>query len=371
MTDEVTKAPRKLGVVVLLLVLVVGSVAGTWVSLRVTLLTESAADASSAAGEEVWGEVVRGSVGRSLPLSTTVRQPVGVVAVNGLSGVVTSSSPGRVESGGVVYVVGRTPVRVVQAQQPFWRELSRGVRGEDVVALQELLIAGGYLDAEADGDFGQGTEDAVEAWQEEQGLPESGVVGLGELVAVPDLPATVTVGEAIRVGGQVSGGEDAVLAPTGERDFVLVVTAEQARLIPAETTVEMTFEDQQWTGVIAGSTVDDTGSTVFELTAPGGGPVCGEDCGVLPGDEQVTVRSEVVVVPRVEGLSVPAAAVRTRANGSAFVLTEDGQVEVVVAGSGQGVAIVEGEGLVEGLRVLVAGDPVQAPGDGGDETGGG
>ncbi|WP_066636908.1 peptidoglycan-binding domain-containing protein [Serinicoccus hydrothermalis] len=203
---------------------------------------------SPAAGEVVWGEVVPGSVGRSLPLSTTVRQPVGVVAVNGLSGVVTSTSPGRVESGGVVYVVGRTPVRVVQAQEPFWRELSRGVRGEDVAALQELLAAGGYLDAEADGDFGQATEDAVEAWQEEQGLPESGVVGLGELVAVPDLPVTVTVGEAISVGAQVSGGEDAVLAPTGERDFVLVVTAEQARLIPAEATVEMSFEDQQWTG---------------------------------------------------------------------------------------------------------------------------
>ena len=42
------------------------------------------------------------------------------------SGVVTSTSPGRVESGGVVYVVGRTPVRVVQAQEPFWRELSLG-----------------------------------------------------------------------------------------------------------------------------------------------------------------------------------------------------------------------------------------------------
>ncbi|WP_281965281.1 peptidoglycan-binding domain-containing protein [Serinicoccus marinus] len=293
------------------------------------------------------------------------------MAVNGLSGVVTSTSPGRVETGGVVYVVGRTPVRVVQAEEPFWRELSRGARGEDVVALQELLVAGGYLDAEADGDFGQVTEDAVEAWQEEQGLPGSGSVSLGELVAVPQLPATVTVGEAIRVGGQVSGGEDAVLAPTGERDFVLVVTAEQARLIPAEATVEMSFEDQEWTGVIAGSSVDESGSTVFELTAPGGGSVCGEECGLLPGDEQVTVRSEVVVVPRVEGLSVPAAAVRTHADGSAFVVTEDGQVDVVVAGSGQGIAVVEGEGLVEGLRVLVAGDPAQVPGDGGDETGGG
>ncbi|ANS79065.1 Putative peptidoglycan binding domain 1 [Serinicoccus hydrothermalis] len=284
---------------------------------------------------------------------------------------VTSTSPGRVESGGVVYVVGRTPVRVVQAQEPFWRELSQGVRGEDVAALQELLIAGEYLDAEADGDFGQATEDAVKAWQEEQGLPESGLVGLGELVAVPDLPVTVTVGEAISVGAQVSGGEDAVLAPTGERDFVLVVTAEQARLIPAEATVEISFEDQQWTGVIAGSQVDESGSTVFELTAPDGGPVCGEECGVLPGDEQVTVRSEVVVVPRVEGWSVPAAAVRTRADGSAFVRTQDGQVEVVVAGSGQGIAVVEGEGLEEGLRVLVAGDPEQVPSDGADQTGGG
>ncbi|KUG59237.1 hypothetical protein AVL62_06010 [Serinicoccus chungangensis] len=354
--------------VVVLCVLVGG--AGWWAS-RATLPDSSVGESSSPAGEVVWGEVVQGSVGRSLPLSTTVRQPVGVVAVNGLSGVVTSTSPGRVDSGGVVYTVGRTPVRVVQAGEPFWRELSRGVRGEDVVALQELLIAGGHLDGEADGDFGQATEDAVEAWQEEQGLPESGVVGLGELVAVPELPATVTVGEAIRVGAQVSGGEDAVLAPTGERDFVLVVTAEQARLIPAEATVEMSFQDQQWTGVIAGSSVDESGSTVFELTAPGGGPVCGEDCGALPGDEQVTVRSEVVVVPRVEGLSVPAAAVRTRADGSAFVVTEDGQVEVVVAGSGQGIAVVEGAGLEEGLRVLVAGDPAQVPRDGGDETGGG
>ncbi|WP_298750323.1 peptidoglycan-binding domain-containing protein [uncultured Serinicoccus sp.] len=361
---------RAWGVVLVFVLCVLVGGAGWWAS-RATLPDSSVGESSSPAGEVVWGEVVQGSVGRSLPLSTTVRQPVGVVAVNGLSGVVTSTSPGRVESGAVVYVVGRTPVRVVQAGEPFWRELSRGARGEDVTALQELLVAGGYLGVEADGDFGQGTEDAVEAWQEEQGLPESGVVGLGELVAVPDLPATVTVGEVISVGAQVSGGEDAVLAPTGERDFEVVVSAEQARLIPAEATVEMSFEGRQWTGVIAGSSVDESGSTVFELTAPGGGPVCGEDCGVLPGDEQVTVRSEVVVVPRVEGLSVPAAAVRTRADGSAYVVTEDGGVDVVVAGSGQGVAIVEGEGLVEGLRVLVAGDPVQAPGDGGDETGGG
>ncbi len=363
---------RRISAILLTLVLVVGAAGAGWWASRATLPDSSVGESSSPVGEVVWGEVVPGSVGRSLPLSTTVRQPVGVVAVNGLSGVVTSTSPGRVESGGVVYVVGRTPVRVVQAGEPFWRELSRGVEGDDVAALQELLVAGGYLEAGADGDFGQGTEDAVEAWQEEQGLPESGVVGLGELVAVPQLPTTVSLGESVVVGGQVSGGEDAVLAPTGERDFVLVVTAEQARLIPAEATVEMSFEDREWTGVIAGSSVDAmTGSTEFELTAPGGGPVCGEDCGVLPGDEQVTVRSEVVVVPRVEGLSVPAAAVRTRADGSAYVVTEDGQVEVVVAGSGQGVAIVEGEGLVEGLRVLVAGDPVQAPGDGGDETGGG
>ncbi len=63
------------------------------------------------------------------------------------------------------------------------------------------------------------------------------------------------------------------------------------------------------------------------------------------------VGSEVVIVAPVEGVAVPAAAVVTRTDGSAYVKTRDGDTDVQVKGSGQGIVIVEG--LDEGTEVEV------------------
>lgn len=382
MTDPTkgSGARRALGVL-LALVLLGGAVAVGWWASRATLTSSVPQDEATAGTEQVvWAEASQGSVGRSLPLSTTLRQPALPVAANALSGVVTAVSPGEVGPADVVYVVGDTPVRVVEADRPFWRDLTRGTKGEDVTALQELLIRDDYLTGTADGDFGPATERAVKAWQKDEGRPQSGVVALGELVAVTDLPAVVQLGDAIAVGRTLGGGEDSVLAPTGQREFVLVVTQEQARLIPAEATVEISYEDHAWTGVIASSSLDEYGSTTFTLTAPDGGEVCGDDCGVLPNDAQVTLRSAVVIVPKVEGTTVPAAAVRTAPDGRTFVVTDAGEVDVTVRGSGQGVTVVEG--IEPGARVQVTGQgagmgqpgggapPAPAPGGGsGEESG--
>lgn len=384
----------------LVLVLIAAAVGAGWWASRATLTSAVPEDSEAQGGAQVvWAQASTGAVGRSLPLSTTLRQPAVPVAQNGLSGVVTSVSPGEVDEGDVVYVVGDVPVRVVQGAEPFWRELARGVEGGDVEALQRLLVAEEHLDAEPDGEFGPGTERAVKAWQKEQGREETGMVGLGELVAVPALPAVVQLGESIVVGRTLGGGEDSVLAPTGQRQFVLVVTADQARLIPAEATVEISYEDHVWDAVIASTSQDEFGSTTFELMAPDGGEVCDPECGVLPNDPQVTLRSQVVIVPRVEGTTVPAAAVHTRADGTAYVITDAGEVDVAVRGSGQGVVVVEGDGVEPGTRVQVTGgqgggapapqqpapgqpapgddegdpvnDEVEAPGDDADSTQGG
>lgn len=364
------------GLLVLLLVAAAAGV-GWWAS-RATLTSAVPEETGEqGAAQVVWAQASEGSVGRSLPLSTTLRQPAVPVAQNALAGVVTSISPGDVEEGDTVYVVGDTPVRVVEGEEPFWRELARGAEGEDVEGLQRLLIEQEHLSGEADGDFGPATERALKAWQKAQGKDQTGTVPLGELVAVPALPAVVQLGESIVVGRTLGGGEDSVLAPTGQREFVLVVTQDQARLIPAETTVEISYEDHTWTGVIASSAQDEYGSTTFTLAAPDGGEVCGDECSVLPNDAQVTLRSQVVIVPRVEGTTVPAAAVHTRPDGSAYVVTEAGEAEVGVAGSGQGVVVVEGEDVEPGTRVQVTGDaavvaplaPQPAPdGDGAGST---
>lgn len=357
MADPVKGSParRVLGGL-LVLVLIAAAVGAGWWASRATLTSAVPEDAGVQGGTEVvWAQASTGAVGRSLPLSTTLRQPALPVAQNGLPGVVTSVSPGEVEEGDVVYVVGDVPVRVVQGDEPFWRELGRGVEGGDVEALQRLLVAEEHLVGEPDSEFGPATERAVKAWQKAQGREETGVVGLGELVAVRALPAAVQLGESIVVGRTLGGGEESVLAPTGQRQFVLVVTADQARLIPAEATVEISYEEHVWDAVIASTSQDEFGSTTFELMAPDGGEVCDPECGVLPNDSQVTLRSQVVIVPRVEGTTVPAAAVHTRADGSAYVITDAGEVDVAVRGSGQGVVVVEGEGVEPGTRVQVTG----------------
>lgn len=367
---------RVAGSVLLVLVLLAGAAAGGWWAARATL-EPSAQAQEETAPEVVWASVTESGVGRSLPLSTTLRQPARVVAVNGLAGVVTAVSPGEVDVGDTVYAVAGVPVRVVEGEVPFYRDLARDAEGIDVEQLQTALAGLGFLDEEPDGEFGESTEAALKEWQDELGIPTSGTVALGELVAVDALPTTVQLGEGIARGRVLGGGEDAVLAPTGEQLFVLVVTQDQARLIPADATVAITWEDQTWQAVVGGSTQDEFGNTELDLVAPDGGPVCGEACGTLPGDAVVTLRSEVVVVPRVEGPAVPAAAVRSRADGTAYVVTESDEVAVEVLGSGGGVAIVEGVEVGTQVQVL-GGDPGSVPapapdlepGDGATGTGG-
>lgn len=59
------------------------------------------------------------------------------------------------------------------------RYLQKGCRGEDVRALQILLIGRGYSCGSygADGDFGGATDAAVRAYQKAKGLEVDGVVG--------------------------------------------------------------------------------------------------------------------------------------------------------------------------------------------------
>lgn len=333
----------RVGTMLLLLALIVGVASASWWASRATLtsaLPESSL--TDQADEVIWAQASTGAVGRSLLLSTTLRQPALPVAVNHLAGVVTGVQVGQVDSGDIAFVVADTPVRILQVDTPFWRDLSRPAQGDDVRAVQEFLIAQGHLTGVADGDFGAASERAVKAWQKQEGRTQTGIIALGEFIAVPQLPTTIHLGEQIVLGHVVTGGEEAVLAPTGERAFVMVVTQEQARLIPTEATVRITHEELTWEAVIAATTQDQYGSVELILAAPDGGEVCGTECDRLPDDAQATLRSEVVIVPEVAGTTVPAAALRTRADGTAYLETKPGDVDVQVLGSGQGVAVVEG-----------------------------
>ncbi len=64
--------------------------------------------------------------------------------------------------------------------------LKYGSRGDAVTALQNKLIALGYLTGTADGKFGSDTVDAVKAFQRAQGLTVDGIAGTSTLAAISD-----------------------------------------------------------------------------------------------------------------------------------------------------------------------------------------
>lgn len=324
--------------------------AGWWAG-RVTLRPDKVTPTQS--HEVVWADVIEASVGRTLPYPTTVRQPSVPVAYNGISGIVTQVAKGEANVGDVLYQVGDVPVRAVHANQPMWRNLSLKVSGNDVRALQELLAKLGYFHEQATGEFTSETEDAVKAWQKAEGRTPSGIVQQGELISFPRLPVQVTPGEEIIVGKPLTGGEEAIRAPTGQREFLIKLTEDQARLVPGDAIVEVTYEKHVWKAVVAQTRQDDLASYELILAGLDGGAVCGSECDVLPLDPRLTLRSKVIVVPQTSGMAVPTAAVRTAGDGKSYVETAAGNVPVTVRGSGQGLAIVEGVKL--GDRVKVGG----------------
>lgn len=228
--------------------------------------------------------------------------------------------------------------------------------------LQQALVSLGYLSGGVDGKFGSSTYEAVRDWQEDLGQARSGRVRLGELVAVPGLPQSVSLGEDVVVGHLLAGGEPALSARTGDVVFELVLSADQATLVPAGAAVTIPTEDGQWEAVAGERSQDENGNTVYTLTAPDGGPVCGQECDELPAQEESSILSQVHVVPTVSGPTVPVAAIRTEVDGARYVLLSDGQeADVQVLASSGGVAVVDGVDVGQQVQIGADGSPPPAP----------
>lgn len=323
--------------------------------------------AQSAAPQRVEATVTEATVGRSVTYSATVTQAFTTIASNALAGTVTHVGAAEVNVGDELYSVDGIPVRAVQGSTPFWRDLGIGATGPDVAQLEHALVTLGYL-GEADEKFTAATDRAVRAWQKAAGRERTGVVLHGEIVAVPALPTTVKLDEAVRVGLVLAGGESAVLARQATPSFALALMADQASQVPPDAAVTVKFQDKAWPAVITGTEVGENSLTTLTLAAPDGGPVCGPDCALLPAEQTVSLMADVELVPSATGPGVPAAAVRTDAAGETYVLAADGtHVPVTVTASGDGIAVVDG--LEIGDTVLVLDGTADVGPDAGDGAG--
>lgn len=341
------------------LIAVVLLAAGFWAG-RVTLAPRPLPDEIPAS--EVTAQVTHQSVGRQLTLNVTVEQEKRPLATNALAGVVTHvrTDGEDARQGDVLYRVANVPVRAVEGSVPFYRPLAAGASGADVRQLQNALVSMRLL-ASGNGTFGDSTTRAVRAWQKRLGMPESGTVELGELVAAPALPARLMLDSAVIAPGRVlAGGEMAVLGAVGEPSFVLPLSEQQTRIVPESATVVIPHQGREWPAAVAASVPGTNGEILYRLSAPGGGPVCGSECALFASDDKLSLLAKVAVVPPVSGPAVPVAAVTTRADGAAVVTVLDAagaasERTVTVLGSQDGVAVVEGVEPGETVRVLAAG----------------
>lgn len=355
-----TRFPRfRIGGILLVgIVLVVTAGTGGWALSAVLRPAEDPVEATT----HTTAVVEQGEVGESLQLNAIAHWESTPDGINQSAGTVTAvgvSAGQEVAQGTVLYTVNLRPVVAASGETPAFRAMRRGDKGDDVAQLQGMLSALGFYGGYADGKFGAGTESAVKRWQDSLDLDDTGIVELGDVVFVSSLPARITVdADIISRGASLSGGERVLQVLPDAPTFRIPATEAQAGMIPAGTRVEITSPEQdQWHGVAGARWTEEESQTIMiSVAAEGDQPVCGEECGQVPAGGETMLTSRIVTTPTVQGLVVPAAAIVTGADGQAAVIGDAGErFSVSVVASAQGMSIIEGDGVTEGMRVRVPG----------------
>ncbi|HEU5224058.1 MAG TPA: peptidoglycan-binding domain-containing protein [Candidatus Lumbricidophila sp.] len=302
-------------------------------------------------------EVVPGSVGSTLSLNVVAAWAPQSVGTNDAVGVVTSvalESGKEVIAGTVLYAVNLRPVVVAQGSTPSFRDLTRTSEGDDVVQLQQLLATLGFHSQPADGVFDRTTEQAVKAWQRSLGVPVDGVVRVGDIVFIPSLPVRVWLdADVIARGNRVVGGERAVSTLHGSPEFRIPVTEQQSAAIPTDAVVKLDAPTGDvWEATVSGRETDTDGQMQILLAPTHGDFICGDACAAIAVSEQTTYSGRIELVPEVDGLVIPSAALDAKADGTVVVLDASGiEHKVEILASARGMSAITG--LDQGTRVRI------------------
>lgn len=260
-----------------------------------------------------------------------------------------------IKRGQALYRIDNTPVVLLYGPLPAYRALSAETEGADVKQLERNLSALGYTGFTVDDEYTDATADAVEAWQEDLGLPETGTVELGRVVyasgPVRIDTLKVAVGDAAQPG-------TAVLAYTASARVVTVeLDVSDQRLAKEGAAVSITLPDGKTVpGKIAETKTlikpaegNNPAETKIEVT------VAVDDAKALTGLDQASVDVAFTASQREDVLTVPVAALLALAEGGYGVQVVDGaSTRIVAVRTGlyaAGRVEVSGDRLVEGATV--------------------
>ncbi|NUP79310.1 MAG: HlyD family efflux transporter periplasmic adaptor subunit [Nonomuraea sp.] len=257
-------------------------------------------------------------------------------------------SGAQITRGRSLYRVDNQPVMLMYGTTPAYRDLKIGTEGKDVENLERNLRALGYDGFTVDDEYTYDTAEAVEEWQEDRGLDETGVVELGRVVFAP---GKVRVESLEAEEGQPAQPGQKILTYTGTKKVVTAkLEAEDQRMAKEGTKVTVTMPD--------GKDVTGKITEVATIIEPGEGQ-----------NADPETRLEVLIslgnAKAARGLDKAAVDVTFTADKRKNVLTVPVSALVALQEGGFGVEVVEGAksryiavktGLFAGGRVEVSGD---------------
>lgn len=232
----------------------------------------------------------------------------------------------------------------------MYRELTAGVRGNDVLQFEKNLHELGYGGFTVDDHFTAATATVVKHWQHDLGLPETGTVGTGQVVYEKD--AVRVAGRLVRPGAASPAD---VLTVTGTARLVTasVDGADAAWAVPGAKVSITLPGGATLPGVVV--TAGESGGAADTGSGPGGKvslAIAADDQKKLAGagDEPLTVRHALRTKKDVLTVPVPALLALAEGGYGLELVGDDGSSRIVAVRAG----------MFAGGRVEVSGPGIEA-----------
>ncbi|MFE7197734.1 peptidoglycan-binding protein [Microbacterium oxydans] len=157
------------------------------------------------------------------------------VALPGRAGTITRlpAAGEQIGVGQAIYEVDGKPVIAMRGDRPFWRDLGLGAeKGPDVRQLEQALADLGFgKNMTIDDEFTAVTATNVKAWQKSLGVPQDGIVKLGDVVAIS--AASVRVESVTAKLGDPAGSSPLSYTSTTLRVVAKLTDAQAREILPA------------------------------------------------------------------------------------------------------------------------------------------
>jgi peptidoglycan hydrolase-like protein with peptidoglycan-binding domain len=269
-----------------------------------------------------------------------------------------------ISRGQALWRVDTLPTVLMYGAIPLYRTLSTGVDdGEDVRQLEKSLRALGYTGFTVDDEYTSATAEAVEDWQDDVGLPETGSVDAEQVVFAAG-PVRVD-SRKLTAGGAASPGP--ALDVTGTTRVVTVdleVSDQRLARRGAAVQVELPGGEQvpgriTEVGNVAHAETDaagqETGDATIDVTVTLDAKTVEAARGAI---DQAPVTVHFVAEERKGVLAVPVSALLALAEGGygVEVVRPDGTTTIVAVETGlfaDGDVEISGQGIAEGTKVGV------------------